>query len=225
MGIRRHQISAQTEDETLELFRTLLRQQCALVAREGITLVPFESEGIPHFRRLSIERRQEVLHQVSETVAVYDELLTESLSLRDNSQLLWRCLRRLKLVPSGDLFDKLTNEDIIVIFAPDQRQIFRNLEFLRHSILTLEELYTTEWYRYTRRDPGITQKIRELAADLSTGKKIGTFDPGIEEHVIEQVGSNGPAKLRIKINYVSPVTSDGKIAGIVVVERGWPVED
>jgi hypothetical protein len=225
MGIHRHQNSAQTEDESLELFRRLLRQECALVAREGITVLPFESEDIPHFRRLTSERQQEVIHQVSETVSVYDELLAESLSLRDNSQLLWRCLRRLKLIPSSDLFDKLTDEDIIVIFAPDQRQIFRNLEFLRHSILTLEELYTTEWYRYTRRDASITQKIRELATDLSTGKKTGTFDPGIEEHVIEQVGSNGPAKLRIKINYVSPVTAAGKIEGIVVLERGWSVED
>jgi hypothetical protein len=78
---------------------------------------------------------------------------------------------------------------------------------------------------HTRRDPRIAMQILEIAGDLMRGKKTGTFDPGIEEHVIEQLGSSlGPSKLRIKIDYVSTVTSEGKVAGIVVVERAWPAD-
>jgi len=226
MSSLKNSVSTQSQDDDLRLFRELLLRESEFAAREGIQAVPFESQDVPHFQRLSSEKRQEAIRQISETLAVYEEMVEENLSLRDNSQLLWRCMRRLKLTPQGDLFDKLTDEDIIVIFGADQKQIFRNLEFLRVSVLTLEELYTTEWYRYTRRDPRVAMQILELAGDLVSGKKTGTFDPGIEEHVIEQLGSSlGPSKLRLKINYVSTVTSAGKVAGIVVIERGWLVEE
>jgi hypothetical protein len=226
MGNLRSHTSVQSQDDDLRLFRELLRRESEFAAREGIQVIPFESEDVPHFRRLSSEKQQEAIRQISETLAVYEEMVEESLSLRDNSQLLWRCMRRLKLVPQGDLFDKLSNEDVIVIFAPDQRQIFRNLEFLKLSILTLEELYTTEWYRYTRREDRIAGQILEVASYLLSGRKNGTFDPGIEEHTLEQMGSSlGPSKIRVKINYLSPAHTAGKITGIVVLERAWVIKD
>jgi hypothetical protein len=208
-----------------EQFRRLSLRMCELVAHEGIEILPYQSEELSHFNELSVDRQQIVIHQLFDTVSVYEEMSLESVSLRDNPQLIWRSMSRSGLTPPRDIFDKITSEDIVVIFAPDQRQLFRNLEFLRHSILTLEELYATEWYRYTKRDPTIVKKLRQLAADIGSGKKTGTFDPEIEEHVIEQLGSQGNSKLRIKINAVSPITSGGRILGIIVVERGWPVED
>lgn len=217
--------SVKSEVDSLELFRQLTRRKAELIAAEGIRAVPYLSEDLPHFSKLTPEKQKEALHQLSETVAVYEEIRAEGLSLCDNPTLLWRSLSRLKLVPCGDVFDKITKEHLVVIFGLDQRQIFRNLEFLRFSILTLEELYSTEWFRYTRRDSRVTEQLRILTHDIIWGKKSGTFDPEIEEHVIEQVGTApGPVKLGLKIDYVSTLTADGQLAGIVAIERAWPIE-
>jgi hypothetical protein len=67
--------------------------------------------------------------------------------------------------------------------------------------------------------------IAILGVIRASFKRTGTFDPDIEEHEIEQLGSQGSSKLRIKINSVAPITSDGKVVGIIVVERGWPVDE
>jgi hypothetical protein len=213
------------QPDFLDTFRRLSKRHCELVAKEGIQVLPFHDESLFFFGKLSPEKQQQVIHQLSETLSVYEAMRSESISLRDNPQLIWRSMSRSKLTPPGDLFDKITDQDIVVIFAPDQRQLFRNLEFLRHSILTLEELYATEWYRYTQRDPGIVQKLRRLADDIHSGRRTGTFDPEIEEHEIEQLGCQGTSKLRIKISTVAPITSDGKVRGIIVVERGWPLDE
>jgi hypothetical protein len=218
-------LNLQSSFDVLDAFRQLSKRHCELVAKEGIQILPFHDERLTFFSKLSSGKQLQVIEQLSETVSIYEAMRSESVSLRDNPQLIWRSMSRSGLTPPGDLFDKITDEDIVVIFAPDQRQLFRNLEFLRHSILTLEELCATEWYRYTKRDPRIVQQLRKLTEDITSGRKTGTFDPEVEEHEIEQLGSQGSSKLRIKISRVAPITSDGKVMGIIVVERGWPVDE
>jgi hypothetical protein len=72
----------------------------------------------------------------------------------------------------------------------------------------------------------IAGQIFEVASYLLSGRKNGTFDPGIEEHTLEQMGSSlGPSKIRVKINYLSPAHTAGKITGIVVLERAWVIKD
>jgi hypothetical protein len=137
-------LASQSSSDVLDTFRQLSTLHCELVAKEGVHILPFHDESLVFFGKLSPEKQQRVIQQLSETVSVYEAMRSDSVSLRDNPQLIWRSMSRSGLIPPGDIFDKITDEDIVVIFAPDQRQLFRNLEFLRHSVLTLEELCATE---------------------------------------------------------------------------------
>jgi hypothetical protein len=198
-------------------FRELASLYAEYCEQEGLRVVPFHSAELPVFSALSAARQNEAIHCLTQYVEVFAELRAEKTSLRNSTMLLWRCLRRLGLTPQSDIFDKIGDENVVEIYSLDQRQIFHNLKFWEFISFTIEEVFGSEWWKLTRRDPKISEQLYEFAGKMATGQITVTTAPGIEEHLIEEIRGANPGRMMVNILYMSPLSANGQLAAIMAV--------
>lgn len=166
----------------------------------------------PAHRRISIERLRTDL-------ALFDELRAAGESPGDTVRFLWRFLARSRLAPTGDLFDKIVDTDVINVYGPDQTMVFQSLNFFDWVSVTLEQVFCEAWHVLSRRDPAIAQQIYEAGVQLFSGGIRETWNPGLPWHLIEEVESELQLSFDLRLKYLAPLYQAGQIAGAVAVNE------
>jgi hypothetical protein len=112
---------------------------------------------------------------------------------------------------------------VVCVYSPEHVQTFQNLRFLELVSLTIEEVYCSEWFKYTQRPEWAIKAIIEAGSLVFSEKVVKTFDPGIPAHEAQEVATEDEVRIRVKIKWMSPVTRDGRNAGVIVVNDCEPV--
>jgi hypothetical protein len=189
------------------------------VNEEGIQIAPYRESGVPIFAGLPATEQDAVLARLKCELEIFAEMKEENRSLRDSPRLIWRSLRKLNLTPRADIFDKICDEDVVSIYQSDQKQIFQNLKFLELVSLTLEQIYCMPWYSYSKRDSKIEAELFGIASRIFSGEIQGSLMPDTPEHEGWEIGTEGLARLSVKVKHVSPLKRDHAVAGMIVVNR------
>ena len=207
-------------------FRELLDQYAGAVQEAGVAISPYDRRELPLFTLLTPELQARAILDVRCAVDVIQGMKNEGHSLKDSSKYLWRTLKHLGFIPCSDIFNRITDGDVVIIYSTEHKQVFQNLHFFELVNLTIEELYCSEWYKYTQRPEWAQKALFEAGNAVFSGQAQGTFDPGVEEHLAEEVNPDGgpTARLRVKVKWMSPVKKDDQIAGVIVVNTSIPVE-
>lgn len=202
------------------LFRSMCLRYSDLLAEEGISKRPFKSPELPSFSKLTIEKKRDAIDQLCCALELLDETRAEGASLKDSPRLLWRCIRKLGWIPQSDVFDKIESGDVVEIYDLRQKHIFQNLEFFNWISYTIEEVFSMHWYEGVRREPGIVERLYELASRILSGEYATTMPSGIPEHSIQEVGSELELNYLMTLRYLSPLKENGATIGFVVTWRG-----
>lgn len=205
-------------------FRALALRYQEIAAAEGVRLTPFRGPDMPLFSKATPQARKTATDFLESIVAVHEETLAATENPINTRQLLWRALRRLSLVPGPEVFDHIANDDVVIIYNDQQTAVFWNLQFFNYSSLTVEEMFFGLWYEFTRRAPEIQAKLYEMAMNLISGKITGTFVPGVPAHEVEEVGTLECMKTMMELPHGSVLTKDGKLGGILIVQRMRVIE-
>jgi len=203
-------------------FARLAIEYALAVQKAGTPLLPFQSEDVPHFSKLNPSVQQKIIQDLEFVVEVAREMTKEKQSLRDSPKLLWRSLIHLGFTPSSDIFGKIGDDDIVIVYSPEHKHIFQNLLFFEMVTLTLEELYCTEWFLKTKRSEAVQRALFEAANRGFQGEIKNTFDPQVPEHIAQEVNTDGNIKLWVHVKWMSPVKKDDQIVGLIVVNSCRP---
>lgn len=207
------------DSNEVKRFRTLALRYQEIGAAEGIRINPFRSPEMPYFTKATPEERKAATDFLETIVSIHEETIAASEKPINTKQLLWRALSRLSLVPSPDIFNHMTDEDVTIIYSDTQSAVFWNLQFFTVSSLTVEEMFFGQWFNFTKRDPAIEQKLYEMAVNVISGKITGTFKPDVPEHEVEEVGTIECTKTIMDVCHGSVLTKNGKFGGLLVIQR------
>jgi hypothetical protein len=219
--------SEQKPPEELDArFAELATRFCVILAQNGIPLRPFESYDsgksgrLPHFSRLSTYQKSAVVDSLQEVLAVCAEAQAAGDSPVDNRKYFWRSLRRMKLTPCSDVFDRIEQDDVIEIFTPDARQIFRSLNFFKYISCTLEELVSLPAWQVCAFPPETRTYFEEVGRKMERGNVYScTFEPGIPAFTMVEIIGPEKRNPRIEPRFLSPIMAAGKSIAMIVVSR------
>lgn len=210
-----------TQDETSlmlnESFKSLAQKVCMLFATEGVHRKPY-LQGLPHFEVLSLEKKQEIVRSLTFFKELCEEQVSEGYKLRDNSTFVWRAFRKLGYVPRSDVFNYLTDDNLVEIYSADNKQLYRNFKFFECCTYTLEELYSLEWWHLYERDPQETMKTFEICSKLFSGEITESFVPGLGPHFLKEINSSEKRECFMEIQLISPLKRNKQTEAIVLVE-------
>lgn len=202
-----------------ERFRRLALRYQEIGALYGIKLNPFRAPHMPFFQKATPEQRKAACDHLDIIVSIHEETMAASESAINTKQLLWRALRRLSLVPRPEALDLFGDEDVVLIYNEEQLVMFWNLQFFKHSSITVEELFFAPWYNFTKREPAMQQKLMQMAQDLLSGRITGTFTPDVPEHLVEEVDTLECLKVMMAIPCGSILTKNGNWGGVLIVQK------
>jgi hypothetical protein len=201
-------------------FLELANRYSEVLTRQNILLKTTSDQSTtPIFDALPEVEKNEVLERMEDDVNLFAEAEREGDLLRDSPRLVWRYMQKKHIVPCNDIFDKIEKEDVVSIYDLRNRQIFQNMRFLELVSVTLEQLFCSPWYAYSKRDPEIEQSLYETAISIMSGQVRHTIAPPAPEHEAYEVNTEGLVKLSIKVKWVSPVFSSGNVAAMLVINR------
>lgn len=212
--------SIQAQDHStglLRQFQALATRFSSLVAEEGLRTLPYLSETLPLFSKLTTVEQKGSLEDLSGVLTVFDELRAGGQKLVDTPQLLWRSLKRLNFLCESDVFEKIVSGDVVQIFTAEQKLVFWNLMLLDMVSFTVEQLFCSPWWLLGQRTPDVSAQIYQAAYECATGARPGTFDPKIPEHLFKETETTENQSFNIRIKYLSPLKRDGRIAGFMVI--------
>lgn len=191
--------------------------QRSLLAEEGTKVRPYRSPDLPIFSKLSEEEKKSAIEMVSTVLSVFEEVRAEGGKLRDDARLVWRALSKLGWTPCSDVFSLMRDGDIICFHDLRQRLVFQNLNFFDWVSYTLEDLYGGLWYVLSKRNEKTAESLYE--AVMKAFQTDRTFEPDVEEHLMEEVGTEGLLKFMIRVQYMSPLKSNGQTTGLLLINR------
>jgi hypothetical protein len=201
-------------------FLELAKSYTEVLAEQKIYLKATAVPDIcPIFDALSLDEKRDVIRRMDGDLALFAEVKNEGETLTDSPRLLWRYLVRAHLVPCSDIFDKIEKEDVVSVYDIKNRQIFQNMRFFELVSVTLEQLFCSPWYAYTKRPPEVEQQLYMTATSIMSGQIRTTVAPPAPEHFCQEVNTEGLVKLSIKVKWASPVFSAGNTAAMIVINR------
>lgn len=198
----------------VDVLRTTLKLMGAKVRPETeLSLRGLNTSGVPALERTLAEVRN------------FRELCQESVQpegiAKNDRQLLWNTLRKLKAVPPSDIIDKIEDQDVIEVYNTQFIQIFRNLNYFDISSYTLVEVFTHQWDElYERENPNIGQQMMNVALSVISGKARATFPCGVDSHVLKERFSEEQLRLNMIPGYVSPLFDrDHQLVGAIFTSK------
>jgi hypothetical protein len=198
-------------------FRHLCERFSELGAKAGTRVRPYRSRELSFFSRAAAAEQKTALTRLTLVLDIFDEMIAEKQSLHDSPRLVWRAMKKLNLTPRSDIFSRMTDSDVIMCHALDHRTLFANLRAFDFLSLTVEDIYVRPWYELARRDASTEEALLRLAERLLTGEESATIDPGIPEHVIEELDSEEMLHVSILIKHLSPVKLGDDIVGAFAI--------
>ncbi|WP_291516356.1 hypothetical protein [Bdellovibrio sp. ArHS] len=216
MSIEVVKVSHQDVAMLVEKFKLASQKICMMFSTEGVYRKPY-LEGLPHFRALSYEKMAEVVTSITFFKELCEEQIAEGYKLKDNSSFVWRAFRKLDFVPRADVFNHMTDEDLVEIYSVDNKQLYRNFRFFECCSYTLEELYSVEWWNLYERNADVTMKIFAAGMKVATGEIADSYIPGIEPALLKEVKEDGQSFMQ-QVKLISPLKRNKRVEGLLVIE-------
>jgi hypothetical protein len=209
----------QTIADPIARFRALLEYFAEIAALEGTIKQPYTSPELLLFQKMKPTQQEEAIRLLTLTLEVFDETRAEGYRLKDNPQLLWRCLRRLKMTPRSDVFDRISDTDVVEVYSPEYLGIFRNLQFYDKVSYPIEDVFCEDLWALSEREPVAAAQLREVAQRFFEGQIQETYDPQIPEHLVWETKSPLLFDISVKIKFLSPLFSNGNLCGTLAVNN------
>ena len=154
-----------------EKFRQMCLDYTELLAEEGTRVRPFRLPTLPFFSKLVLKKRSKRSKKSVTRLEVFEETRGEGFRLKDSPKLIWRSLIKLGWNPPSDIFDKIGDDDVIAIYDTEHTHVFQNLNFFEWMSFSLEELYSTPFYQYARREQWAAEAAYKIAVEVSSGAR------------------------------------------------------
>lgn len=199
-------------------FRVLSVEIASMLAHEGKKVRPYLA-GLPYFSKLPTVRKQQIVEQLRFYRELCHSQLSEGYKLKDSQSFTWRAFRRLGLVPPSDLFNHISDDDIIEVYSRDQIQLFRNFAFFDFCSYTLEELHACEWWSLFERDIEVTQKILTETHRAFDGVEDAVFVPNVPTHQLREARSPELIAMNCEIRGMAPLYRNKRVEAIIVMEK------
>ena len=200
-------------------FKNLAQKLSMLLATEGIRCKPYD-DGLPYFSVLDDSKKAEINQHLQFTIDLCKEQMSDGYKLSDNLTFTWRVFRKLGWAPKSDLFNNITDEDVLEIYSLDNRQLYRNLRFYDYCSYSLEALHSLEWWNLWDRDAQVVEKLFETVSKIFSGEIRETVSPGVSQHVIKEKASADKLSISYEVRYISPLAYHGQTEGVIAVQRG-----
>jgi hypothetical protein len=175
------------------------------------------------FFRLSPARRSLLVERLERDIQLFRELMEAGEKLTDSPKFLWRYFRQSGSTPCSDIFDKISETDVVEIYNLEQVHVFQNLNFFDWISVTLEEILCVPWYEVSTRDLKIAARLYELAGQMLSGQIRQTIVPDNPWHLVEEVSSVLRLKFDLQVKFISPVFVNHEVRGMIVVNQCRPV--
>lgn len=199
-------------------FMSLTEELSRWLAAEGIRCQSY-TPGLPHFSKLSVDKRADIVQSVRFYKELCQEQTNEGYKITDSLVLTWRALNKLGLTPRSDLFDKVTDEDIIEVYAGDGRQLYRNFKFFDFCSYTMEDLYSLEWWSLYNRDEAITAKLYAIVGRIFSGELDTTVVPDCPPHIVSETSSVEKMRMEYEPRMISPLYHNRVVTAVIAIVR------
>jgi hypothetical protein len=209
------------DSDNLNDFMNAATELCELLKQANIQSTPY-LDGLPWFSKLSYENQKSIILNLNFYISLCKEQLNEGYKLTDNLSFTWRFLRKLDMTPKSDLFNLITDEDIIEVYSKDSRQLYRNLRFFDYSSYTIEELYSLEWWVLYERDEKVMNSLYDLAAKILDGQLNGHVYPDVGPHIVRELSSAEHLVHLYEARLLSPLSRNHQIEGVLAVLKITP---
>ncbi len=196
-------------------FKRLAEEYCALVNQFGFNVLPHRDWKVLNFEKCSLLQKKRAILYLDANLEILKECIASGENPKNSARLLWRILKKIKATPESDIFDKISEGDVIEVYLDDHTQIFRNLEFFNHTSFTIDELLCGTWYKLYKRDFISTLKMMKMAFRILTGTLQTTTAWNVPPHIFDEVGSSESLKQLIELKYLSPLKNNGKRIGAI----------
>lgn len=150
----------------------------------------------------------------------------ECRDLRDTQYLADFTLKELGLTASQEFFDTLDPDDLVEGYTLEQRQFFRNFQFMEICGYDLFDLLTYDWMTLYERTHMISEEIlRRLDKDVfGMGRTISLMD--LPSHYMKEKLSEKKQVSKVKFRHIGPVYSaPGQPAGFLVSTKAHIIDE
>jgi hypothetical protein len=210
---------AHDQQDLEQKFRFLALRYAEIGAHKGIRIIPFQSPDTPLMLAASQEEKQRAIHFLQTIVDIHEETISSGHCALNSQQLIWRALSKFSLIPSGDIFEHINDEDPVAIYGADQTALFWNLQFFRYISFTVEQMFFSRWFEATHRDPVIQQDLYQMATDIIAGIYSGTFRPKVPAHEVQELNTIDCLRTWMEFPVASILTSNGAFGGMMMIQR------
>jgi hypothetical protein len=187
----------------------------------GCAVRPLSYGSAPYFSAQTAEKKRDILSGMQVFVEICQLTLANGKKLDDARSLIWYGLSHLEMRFTSDLFDKITDGDIVEVYTSDNIQILRNFKFFEYTSYTIEDVYCRPWT-----DLFIRHDLEKASETLAVMKKMITKEISstisleyIGTHKIEEALSPFKYQYDYTIKYLSPLYDRGRNPlGYIMIE-------
>lgn len=177
---------------------------------------------LPLFSALPLSSQLRVVTTLETMTEIYQQVIQENKSVRNNSAVIWAALKRYGLIPPSNFFDKIQDEDVIEVYSSDHHQMFANFRFFELCSYTLEQVYSLPWDQLWYRDPAALQVMHKAVHQILSTP--GNTAIPLEEppHRVKELASPFKFELDYQIKCIAPLTDKvtHQKAAYIAIEEG-----
>lgn len=202
--------SSRTESSQLELmgsFRVLLNGVGALAKLAGVELVPYRSSDLVVFSKLSYPEKKKAFDALKDFSEICSSAIHGGHSLTDSRSLVWFELIKLNLTLGSEVFEKISDCDVVEIFVRGEKQVFRNLKYIEIMSLSIEEVFCSPSSElFIDATTENKNKILNILNDIYSGKSVTSVEMNPEENFLSQdIHIVQNQKVTLNVKCISPV--------------------
>jgi len=202
-------------------FAQMTRATVEYAEMANCKLTALSAPDLPHFSKLPHSEKIRVLQSLKVFNEICREVLSDGKSLGDSPTFIWYGLKKLELRFSSDLFEYITNQNIVELYNRDNVQIFRNFDFFRVTSYTLEDLLCRPWVElFARVNPEHTQSLIDTCSKFYS-RELNEVVPlsHVGVHRIIETDSPYSFKVDAVINYLAPLFDQSRNpVGCIAIE-------
>lgn len=145
------------------------------------------------------------------------EIIPFGVDISDKS-IFKRTISSMGLKVSNDVWNHITDDDVIEVYNGDFLQIAHNFSFMNYCSYHPVDLCTYEWWELFSRDIKITEALAEAGNQVFRGKVKTFAEINSPKHIVKELLSKNPYCLEVEQGIMAPVFDNGIIvAGITTL--------
>jgi hypothetical protein len=195
-------------------FKKIAMEFCEALKVVGIQMLPFHTSFSLHFSKRSKKAQKKILAYLDINLEILNECILSGENAFDNKVLLWRVFKRIGGAPQDDIFDKISDDDLVEVYFPDHTPLFRNLKFYREFSYTVDQALCQTWYQASSRDLIITFKVMKFALMFMRNAKK-TVAWSIPAHYVDEKGTSMLYRALVRLKFLSGVHSGGELKAMI----------